>query len=94
MTTTRIFHSFALFDGVNPQVRPDCWLEVADGCIQRVGEGPHPQSDEMVDLGGRTVIPGLIDARTPGLSFHDQVGPGQHTCRFLADEAQPGELHS
>jgi imidazolonepropionase-like amidohydrolase len=62
VTTTRIFHSFALFDGVNSQVRPDCWLEVADGCIRRVGGGPHPRSGEAVDLGGRTVIPGLIDA--------------------------------
>jgi imidazolonepropionase-like amidohydrolase len=62
MTTTRIFHNFALFDGASPQVRPDCWLEVTDGCIQRVGGGPHPQSGKLVDLGGRTVIPGLIDA--------------------------------
>jgi imidazolonepropionase-like amidohydrolase len=62
MTTTRIFHSFALFDGASPQVQPDCWLEVVDGCIRRVGGGPHPQSGEVVDLGGRTVIPGLIDA--------------------------------
>lgn len=62
MTTTRIFQNFALFDGASPQVRPDCWLEVADGCIQRVGGGPPPQSGELVDLGGRTVIPGLIDA--------------------------------
>jgi imidazolonepropionase-like amidohydrolase len=62
MTMTRIFHSFALFDGASPQVRPDCWLEEADGYIRRVGGGPHPQSGEMVDLGGWTVIPGLIDA--------------------------------
>ena len=62
MALTRIFHSFALFDGVNPQVRPDCWLEVADGCIRRVGGGPHPRSGEVVDLSGRMVIPGLIDA--------------------------------
>jgi imidazolonepropionase-like amidohydrolase len=62
MTTNRTFHGFALFDGVSHQVQPDSWLEVADGCIQRIGRGPHPQSGEVVNLGGRTVIPGLIDA--------------------------------
>jgi imidazolonepropionase-like amidohydrolase len=35
---------------------------VADGRIQRIGKGPHPSAEDMVNLGGRTVIPGLIDA--------------------------------
>jgi imidazolonepropionase-like amidohydrolase len=51
-----------LFDGVSPQVQPDCWLEVADGHIRRVGKGAPSQSGKMVDWGGQTVIPGLIDA--------------------------------
>jgi imidazolonepropionase-like amidohydrolase len=62
MTATRIFHGFALFNGVSSQVRPDCWMEVVDGRIQRIGKGAPPQSGEVVDLGGQTVIPGLIDA--------------------------------
>ena len=62
MTGTQIYHNFALFDGVFPQIQPDCWLEVADSHIQRIGARPHPLPEGAVDLGGRTVIPGLIDA--------------------------------
>lgn len=76
MTTTQIFHGFALFDGVNPQVRPDCWLEVADGRIRRVGAGPPPQSGERVNLGGQTVIPGLMDAHVHlACPFTTRLGP-------------------
>ncbi len=62
MPKTQLFHNFSLFDGVSAQIRPSCWLEVADGRIQRIEGDPHPPAEEAVDLGGRTVIPGLIDA--------------------------------
>jgi len=62
MTEAQVFYNIALFDGVTPQVRPDCWLEVTDGHIHRIGAGPRPLPERAIDLGGRTVIPGLIDA--------------------------------
>jgi imidazolonepropionase-like amidohydrolase len=62
LTRTQVFHNLALFDGVTPTLRPNCWLEVADGYIRRVGEGLYPSASETVDLAGLTVIPGLIDA--------------------------------
>ena len=62
MFGTQVFYNFTLFDGVNSQVQPDCWLEVTDGLIYRIGAGPCPRSDGGIDLGRRTVIPGLIDA--------------------------------
>ena len=62
MFGTQVFYNFTLFDGVNSQVQPDCWLEVADGHIHRIGIGLCSRSDSGIDLGGRTVIPGLIDA--------------------------------
>ncbi len=62
MSKAQIFHNFSLFDGKSLQVRPNCWLEVSGDRIRRVGEGSHPQAGEMLDLGGRTVIPGMIDA--------------------------------
>jgi imidazolonepropionase-like amidohydrolase len=62
MTRPRIFHNLALFDGASPELQADRWLEVARGRIRRVGQGPHPEDGDAVDLGGRTVIPGLIDA--------------------------------
>jgi imidazolonepropionase-like amidohydrolase len=62
MTENLVFHNLALFDGVAPELQPDSWLEVSEGQIRRVGQGPHPQDGDAVDLGGRTVMPGLIDA--------------------------------
>ena len=56
------FHNFSLFDGATPQILPDSWLEVEGSKIQRVGSGPRNLEQNAVDLGGRTVIPGLIDA--------------------------------
>ena len=37
MFGTQVFYNFMLFDGVNSQVQPDCWLEVTDGHIHRIG---------------------------------------------------------
>lgn len=62
MFGTQVFYNFTMFDGVNSQVQPDCWLEVTDGHIHRIGTGSRPPSDRAIDLGRRTVIPGLIDA--------------------------------
>ena len=64
MSEKEVFHNLALFDGVLPQTQVDGWLEVADGRIRRIGLGPPPlhEGKEGIDLGGQTVIPGLIDA--------------------------------
>ena len=39
MFRTQVFYNFMMFDGVNSQVQPDCWLEVTDGHIHRIGTG-------------------------------------------------------
>jgi cytosine/adenosine deaminase-related metal-dependent hydrolase len=39
----------------------DGWLLVEDGLISRVGDGPPPEADSRVDLGGALVTPGLIN---------------------------------
>ena len=39
MNQSQVFHNFALFDGVSPQLQPGCWLEVADGRIRSIGAG-------------------------------------------------------
>jgi imidazolonepropionase-like amidohydrolase len=62
MTRIQVFHNLSLFDGVNPKLQPNSWLEVNDGHIRRVGQGLCPSEGEVVDLSGQTVIPGLIDA--------------------------------
>jgi len=59
-----LFTSAAVFDGVGPELRPGCQVLVADGRIQAVSDkAVKPPADcETLDLGGRTVMPGLIDA--------------------------------
>jgi imidazolonepropionase-like amidohydrolase len=62
MSDAIFFHNFSLFDGTIQQIRPDSWLEIEGSKFQRVGSGPRNLEQNAVDLGGRTVIPGLIDA--------------------------------
>jgi 8-oxoguanine deaminase len=40
---------------------PGGWLLVADGFVQRAGAGTRPDADEVVDLGGAVLTPGLIN---------------------------------
>jgi len=40
---------------------PDGWLLVADGFVERAGIGTRPDADDVVDLGGAVLTPGLIN---------------------------------
>jgi cytosine/adenosine deaminase-related metal-dependent hydrolase len=40
---------------------PEGWLLVEGGFVQRAGDGPRPDADETVDLGGAVVTPGLVN---------------------------------
>jgi cytosine/adenosine deaminase-related metal-dependent hydrolase len=39
----------------------DGWLLLADGLVQEVGAGPRPDADDVHDLGGAVVTPGLVN---------------------------------
>jgi imidazolonepropionase-like amidohydrolase len=59
-----LFTNAAVFDGVGPELLPGAEVLVADGQIQEVSARaiPRPQACEVIDLAGRTLMPGLIDA--------------------------------
>src|SRR3954453_13281764 len=41
---------------------PDGWVLISDGKVEAVGGGPtRPQADEVRDLGGAVVTPGLVN---------------------------------
>jgi len=62
--TTTLFTNANLFDGVGPALRAGAQVLVADGLIQAVSERAiaPPAGAEVIDIGGRTLMPGLIDA--------------------------------
>ena len=59
-----LFTNAAVFDGEGPELIQGAKVLVADGLIQEVSERQvrRPETCEVVDLGGRTLMPGLIDA--------------------------------
>lgn len=62
MTTTVLRNAFVL-DGRGGEPLEGATVVVADGIIQQVGGVHSPGADDnVIDMGGRTVIPGLIDA--------------------------------
>ncbi|MGH6903912.1 MAG: amidohydrolase family protein [Geminicoccaceae bacterium] len=62
MTTTVLAHG-ALFDGRSPDLKEGLAVVVEDGRIKDLAERPSTSADtRVIDVRGRTVMPGLIDA--------------------------------
>ncbi|MBV8682319.1 MAG: amidohydrolase family protein [Caulobacteraceae bacterium] len=58
-----LFRNVRVFDGASEDLRDGCEVLVADGVIQKVSERPvSAGAAEVVDCGGRVLMPGLIDA--------------------------------
>jgi len=65
----------ALFDGADGEIRRDVGILVRNGRIEQIGpEVRAPAGVETIDLGGWTVLPGLIDLHTHLTSSHERVG--------------------
>ncbi|HEY7361168.1 MAG TPA: amidohydrolase family protein, partial [Streptosporangiaceae bacterium] len=83
-----------LFDGTGAPVREGAAVLVEDGVIRHVGDAsqPCPDGARQLDVGQRTLMPGLIDAHThasgrvrPVLRGAEEVLPGT-AAHFLQAE--------
>lgn len=59
-----LFKNARVFDGEHADCADGMWLRVADGLIQELSPQPLKAGDgtRVIDVGGRTLMPGLIDA--------------------------------
>lgn len=58
-----VFKNARIFDGTNADCAEGMHLRIADGLIQEVSPKPLAGKDaRVIDVGGRTLMPGLIDA--------------------------------
>jgi imidazolonepropionase-like amidohydrolase len=61
--TPLLFKNARIFDGTNAECVEGMHLRVSDGFIQEVSARPITDKDaRVIDVGGRTLMPGLIDA--------------------------------
>ncbi|HZY60559.1 MAG TPA: amidohydrolase family protein [Candidatus Binataceae bacterium] len=63
-----------LFDGNGDSVVPDSWVLINDDRIVSVGQGnpAPPPGTKVVDVAGKTVLPGLIDTHVHTLMMGDE----------------------
>ncbi|MFE6306642.1 amidohydrolase family protein [Nocardiopsis sp. NPDC057823] len=84
---TTLFTGAGLLDP-GAGTRAPGWLLVEDGRIARSGGGPAPEvgdAVEVVDLGGATLMPGLIDAHVHPTAFSADLGAAMdHAPSYVA----------
>ena len=51
-----------LFDGRSAELKANSYVVMDGERITEVGQGDAPKGDKVIDLDGRVVMPGLIDA--------------------------------
>lgn len=80
--TQTLYKNFNLFDGNKASIQKDAWFIVDDesGKIVKLGFKDTPNSQEVVDLKGKYVMPGLINAHT-----HIMMNPQTNKLEYLSE---------
>lgn len=73
--TTILFKNCTIFDATQAEPRPGGAVLVEDGLIREVADRAITKSaDVVLDVGGRTLMPGLIDAHVHSVAFMADLG--------------------
>lgn len=73
-TTQLLLKNARLFDGHSEECPEGMWLRVADGLIQEISDKPLDAANaRVIDVTGRTLMPGLIDAHMHAYASHVNV---------------------
>jgi len=70
------FRNATVVDGTQPAPRPGSEVVVEHGTIREISDRPIKlgAADDVIDVGGRTLMPGLIDAHMHALAIVVNVG--------------------
>lgn len=75
MSATFLFRNATLVDGTSPEPRPGYDVLVEAGLIREVSERPLTSaSATVIDVAGRTLMPGLIDCHVHVVTTHPDLG--------------------
>jgi imidazolonepropionase-like amidohydrolase len=80
--TKTLYKNAKLFDGVKDGIQDGSWFVVEDetGLIKDVGTGDAPDAEKTEDLGGKFVMPGLINAHT-----HIMLSPTAKQLEYISE---------
>ncbi|QBI20079.1 amidohydrolase family protein [Egibacter rhizosphaerae] len=89
-----LLRNFNLLDVLSGEIREGWSLQVEDGRIFWIGEEDRvPGAGEPVDLGGATVMPGLINCHVH-LSYGGEADPSTRVNRGAGEEALVAARHA
>jgi imidazolonepropionase-like amidohydrolase len=90
-----LFRNGKLFDGLGAETRDGLEVLVEDDRIKEISDRPISASNaRVVDLGGRTLMPGLIDAHFHAVAADPNIGNVENMPASLIAQYSRGFLEA